>query len=74
MTVVKAAANPDARYKVRQAQLFSADLDDAIGAVLNDCIVLTRRYNTYKLMRGNVYNLGLIGDISASCAGGAEGE
>lgn len=63
MTVVKAAANPDARYKVRQAQLFSADLDDAIGAVLNDCIVLTRRYNTYKLMRGNVYNLGLIGDI-----------
>ncbi len=31
MTVVKAAANPDARYKVRQAQLFSADLDDAIG-------------------------------------------
>ena len=63
MTVVKAAANPDARYKVRQAQLFSADLDDAIGAVLNDCIALTRRYNTYKLMRGNVYNLGLIGDI-----------
>lgn len=63
MTVIKAAANPDARYKVRQAQLFSADLDDAIGRLLNDCIALTKRYNTYKLMRANVYNLGLIGDI-----------
>ena len=63
MTVIKAAANPDARYKVRQAQLFSADLDDAIGTLLNDCIALTKRYNTYKLMRANVYNLGLIGDI-----------
>ena len=63
MTLIKAAANPDARYKVRQAQLFSADLDDAIGRLLNDCIALTKRYNTYKLMRANVYNLGLIGDI-----------